>query len=49
MKPLKKHIYPGIKELLKERMKDLEKRDCGIVVAGNGFRLYFVMKHHIQS
>lgn len=29
--------YPGIKESLKEQMKDLEKRDCGIVVAGNGF------------
>ncbi|XP_065941342.1 uncharacterized protein in xynA 3'region-like [Magallana gigas] len=26
--------YPGIKESLKEQMKDLEKRDCGIVVAG---------------
>lgn len=29
--------YPGIKELLKERMKDLEKRDCEIVVAGMAF------------
>uniref|UniRef100_K1Q7T8 Uncharacterized protein n=1 Tax=Magallana gigas TaxID=29159 RepID=K1Q7T8_MAGGI len=26
--------YPEIKKLLKERMKDLEKRDCEIVVAG---------------
>lgn len=29
--------YPGIKELLKERMKDLEKCDCEIVVAGRAF------------
>lgn len=29
--------YPGIKEYLKDHMKDLEKLDCGIVVAGNGF------------
>lgn len=29
--------YPGIKTSLKDQMKDLEKRDCGIVVAGNEF------------
>lgn len=27
--------YPGIKESLMDRIQDLEKRDCGIVVAGN--------------
>lgn len=29
--------YPGIKKLLKERMRDLNKRDCEIVVAGMAF------------
>lgn len=27
--------YPRIKESLMDRIQDLEKRDCGIVVAGN--------------
>lgn len=26
--------YPGIKEILRDRIQDLEKLDCGIVVAG---------------
>lgn len=26
--------YPGIKEILRDGIKDLEKLDCGIVVAG---------------
>lgn len=29
--------YPGIEGSLKVQMEDLEKRDCGIVVAGNAF------------
>lgn len=32
-----KKTYPGIEGSLKVQMKDLEKRDCGIVVAGNAF------------
>lgn len=27
--------YPGIREILRDRIQDLEKLDCGIVVAGN--------------
>lgn len=27
--------HPGIKENLRDRIQDLEKLDCGIVVAGN--------------
>lgn len=27
--------HPGIKEILRDRIQDLEKLDCGIVVAGN--------------
>lgn len=30
-------------------MKDLEKHDCGIVVAGNKFLSYFDMKNNKQS
>lgn len=37
----------GIKELLKEWMEDFKKCDCGIVVVGNLFCLYFDMKNYI--
>lgn len=29
------NMYPRIIETLKDRIKDLQKHDCGIVVAGN--------------
>lgn len=29
--------YPGIKESLRDRIKDLEHHDCEIVIAGNVF------------
>lgn len=36
--------YPGIKEFLRDRIKDLENHDCEIVIAGNVFEYTLIRK-----
>lgn len=36
--------YPGVKESLRDRMKDLENNECEIVIAGNVFDCTLIQK-----